>query len=348
MTKQRLSRSSKRQRGQPTLRDVAAFAKVDPSVVSRVVNNDPRLSIAPETRARVLDGIETLGYRPNVIARGLRLARTWTIGFVLPDLQNPVYAQIVEGAQRRAQDAGYAMVIGSPLERQTIDDSFARLLQQGRFDGLLVASASLDDREIRTLAALPAPVVIVNRRVEGIRSSVIVDDASGSRLATEHLLDLGHKRLGHISGPLDVDTSLRRKEGFQAAVAKRRIRRSAVVAGVGYDARAGFNAARQLLAERPDITGIFAANVMIAIGVLRAAGECARRVPDDLSVIALHDFPLAEFLQPPLSTVSMPLAELGAAAVDLLLERLDGGLGARRTLLTPPTLIVRSSTGPPR
>jgi DNA-binding LacI/PurR family transcriptional regulator len=131
-------------------------------------------------------------------------------------------------------------------------------------------------------------------------------------------------------------------------VAKRRIRRSAVVAGVGYDARAGFNAARQLLAERPDITGIFAANVMIAIGVLRAAGECARRVPDDLSVIALHDFPLAEFLQPPLSTVSMPLAELGAAAVDLLLERLDGGLGARRTLLTPPTLIVRSSTGPPR
>src|SRR3989442_906176 len=116
----------------PTLRDVAALAKVDPSVVSRVVNDDPRLSISPDTRERVRAVIDDLGYRPNLIARGLRLARTWTIGFVLPDLGNPVYGQIVAGAQARAQEAGYAIVLSTAVGGSTIDVEFARLLNEGR------------------------------------------------------------------------------------------------------------------------------------------------------------------------------------------------------------------------
>jgi LacI family transcriptional regulator, galactose operon repressor len=340
------SNQSKAHRVRPTLRDVAAFAKVDPSVVSRVINEDPRLSIAPETRARVIAGIEKLGYRPNVIARELRLARTMTIGFVLPDLQNPVYGQIIQGAQRRAQEAGYAIVIGSPLEGRAMDDSFTRLLHQGRFDGLLIASATLDDKAIRDLAARPAPIVIVNRRVEGVDSSVIVDDAAGSRLATEHLLGLGHRFLAHISGPLEVDTSLRRKQGFDAAVGRLRARKAIVIAADGYDAHAGLRAMRELLARNPEVTAVFAANVMIAIGAIRAALDEGRRVPGDLSVIALHDFPLAELLEPPLSTVRMPLAELGSEAVDLLLRRIEGKPERSRMVPTPPAVVDRGSTGP--
>jgi LacI family transcriptional regulator len=335
----------------PTLRDVAALASVDPSVVSRVVNDDPRLSISPGTRARVLAVIDELGYRPNVIARGLRLARTWTIGFVLPDLGNPVYGQIVHGAQARAQEAGYAIVLGSPLEGRTIDSAFLRLLNERRFDGLLVASATVEDERLRELSATPAPVVVVNRRVDGVESSVIVDDAAGGELATRHLLELGHTSVAHIGGPVDIDTSARRRQGFEAAVAGCGIHHPVIEAGAGYDAGAGFEAARRLLERHPEVTGVFAANVMIAIGAIRAARELGRCVPADLSVVALHDFPLAAYTEPPLTTVAMPLLELGAAAADLLLARIEGrpSPSAMSAMLTiPPRLVVRGSTaGPP-
>jgi LacI family transcriptional regulator, galactose operon repressor len=331
----------------PTLRDVAALARVDPSVVSRVVNDDPRLSISPETRTRVLAAIDKLGYRPNVMARGLRLARTWTIGFVLPDLGNPVYGQIVHGAQARAQENGYAIVLGSPLQGTTIDPAFTRLLNERRFDGLLVASATVEDERLRELADGLAPVVVVNRRVEGVESSVVVDDAAGGALATEHLLALGHTRVAHLGGPVDVDTSVRRREGFEAAVARAGIHEAVVCAGGGYDAGAGFSAACRLLERHPDVTGIFAANVMIAIGAISAARERGLRVPDDLSLVALHDFPLAGFAEPPLTTVVMPLHELGVAAAELLLARIEGRSAESRILTIPPRLIVRRSTAPP-
>ena len=332
---------------QPTLRDVAALADVDPSVVSRVLNDNPRLSITPETRARVVAAIKELDYRPNVMARGLRLSRTWTIGLVLPDLTNPVYGQMVKGAQIRAQGAGYAVVVGSPLNAHSIEPSFARLLEEGRFDGLLVASAMLDGDDIRELATGAPPVVIVNRRVDGVEASVILDDAAGSSLATGHLLGLGHERLAHIGGPADVDTSVRRREGFERAAARDRAAQTVVVAGAGYDAESGYEATMRLFRGELEITGIFAANVMIAIGAIRAAEELGKAIPGDMSIVALHDFQLAAFTQPPLTTVAMPLEELGAAAVDVLLARIEGGSGESRVITTPPALILRKSTGPP-
>jgi LacI family transcriptional regulator len=347
MAQARSSRRAKKRDAQPTLRDVAMLANVDPSVVSRVVNDDPRLSISPETRARVLAGVEKLGYRPNVMARGLRLAQTWTIGFILPDLANPVYGRIVEGAQARAQEAGYVLVLGSPLGGKTIDSSFVRLVGQRRFDGLLVASAMLDDAAIRALADGPAPLVVVNRRVQGVPSSVVVDDAAGGRLATEHLLDLGHVHLAHVGGPINLDTSVRRRRGFETAVRSRRLRKPLVVAGKGYDAGAGYEATSHLLAEHPHVTGVFAANVMIAIGAIHAARERGLAVPRDLSVVALHDFPLAAYTEPPLTTVEMPLVELGAAAFEALMARIEGQAVRSTMLSEPPRLIVRSSTAAP-
>jgi LacI family transcriptional regulator len=311
-----------------------------------VLNGDPRLSIAPDTRRRVVDAIEHLGYRPNIMARGLRLSRTLAIALVLPDISNPVYGQIVTGAQVRAEEVGYAIVLASPLDHDGVEPSLARLLSEGRFDGLLVASAMLDAENIRELAGR-APVVVMNRRVEGVEGTVVLDDAAGSAMATRHLLDLGHRRLAHLGGPADVDTSIRRQLGFERATSRRRGTHTVVVAGKGYDAQTGYEAATTLLKESGETTGIFAANVMLAIGAIRAAAEQGRRIPEDLSIVALHDFQLAAYVQPPLTTVAMPLEELGSRAVDVLLARIEGKQTGSTVIKTPPRLIVRQSTAPP-
>ena len=333
---------------QPTLRDVAAVAQVDPSVVSRVLSGDPRLTITPETRRRVLDATKKLEYIPNIQARGFRLRRTWTIGFVLPDVSNPVYVQIVQGAQVRAQEKGYALALSSPLDGQSVDLTFARLLEQRRFDGLLVASGLIADSRMQDLAHGHAPVVVVNRRVNGVDSSVIVDDAAGAKVATTHLLDLGHTKIAHIGGPTNVDTSIRRRSGFIAATKNHRIADPMVVDAGAYPPQAGYDAAMQILDAPHGITGIFAANVMLALGAIKAARARGRRVPDDLSVVALHDFPLAEFFEPPLTTVALPLRELGAAAVDMLHSRIEGAASEERMLAIPPRLIMRGSSARPR
>ena len=333
---------------QPTLRDVALVAAVDPSVVSRVLRNDPRLNITVETRERVLQAAERLKYRPNAQARGLRLRRTWTIGFVLPDIGNPVYSQVVHGAQARGEEAGYAIAVGIPLARQSVGHAFRRLLDELRFDGLLVASSRRDDEELVALTSGGAPVVVVNRRIAGIENSVVVDDAAGAAVATEHLLELGHTRVAHIAGPPDIDTSVRRRAGFAASMNVRGIEEYVVISAAEYRARAGYDAALELLEAAPDVTGVFVANVLLGLGVIRAVIERGLKVPEDVSVVALHDFPIAEFFAPPLTTVAMPLRELGVAAVDMLLRCIDGQPGESLMLDLAPRLVVRSSTAPAR
>lgn len=329
----------------PTRRDVAALAKVHPSLVSRVANGDRRIAISEATRERVLAAIEELGYRPNIYARGLRMARAWTIGLVLPSLANPGYAVMVDSAQRRAQELGYAVIISSTLDQPTVDESLSRLLAERRFDGLLVASTPLTDAAIRGMASGQTPVVAVNRRVEGVES-LFLDDALGIRVATEHLIGLGHDSLALIGVRPTLDASLRRREGFEQAVSAAGVRGS-VVTGAEIDARAGFLATKRLLDDDPTITGVVAAGVLVAIGAIRAAGALGLRVPADLSVIALHDWPLAEFTEPPLSTVAMPVAELGVRAVDALVAAIEQRDLEAGMLPTEPRLIARDSTGPP-
>ncbi|MBX3030485.1 MAG: LacI family DNA-binding transcriptional regulator [Chloroflexi bacterium] len=332
-----------------TLRDVAAHADVDVSVVSRVVNGDPRLRVSDATRERVERSLRILDYRPNVQARGLRLARTWTIGFVLPDLMNPFYAPIVEGAEQRASELGYMVVIVRELDRARADDpelAFARLLHEDRVDGLLVASGRVDDDVLRTLDRGRRPLVIVNRRVPGVAGSVVVDDQAAAEVATSHLIDLGHRRLGHVAGPSGIDNTLRRHAGVAAAAA----RGGAMLVtahGEGWDPESGHTAALRLLATH-DVTGVVATNIIVAAGVVGAAQELGRRVPEDLSVVALHDFPVAPFLRPSLTTVVLPLEELGRQAVDELMWRLAGNARREITIAGRPRLVLRDSAGPPR
>jgi LacI family transcriptional regulator len=328
-----------------TLREVAAVAGVDPSAVSRVVNNDPRLMVSDATRQRILSTVEELGYRPSLSARGLKSSKSWTIGFVLPNLANPMYEPIVRGIEMGADNRGYGIVLGSQIEGRSAR-TFAHLLQEGRVDGLLVASSTLQDDFIREIVERgPGPVIPVNRRVEGVVSSVIVDDEGASRKAVKYLLSLGHRTIGGIFGPSEFDTAVRRKKGFDEAIEQEGAQSVEVIRS-DWSAQEGYLGALQILEQRPEVTAIYASTLLMGIGTLRAAAEMNRPIPSSLSVICLHDSSLAEYLVPPLTTVRLPMEELGVLAVDLLIERADGGPQRAVVIEGDGQIIIRSSTGP--
>jgi LacI family transcriptional regulator len=329
----------------PTLRDVAELVGVDPSLVSRVVNNDPKSSASEATRKRILDAVDLLGYQASVMARGFRMTRTWTLGLLLPDLFNPMYASIVGGVEQQAQSQGYGVVVGVHDENE--GKNFTELLRQGRVDGLLIASGVLKDDELRrVIASGVGPVVLVNRRVRGIRASVVVDDESGAKLAVDHLRDLGHRNIGGMFGPTGVDTSVRRKKGFIAGCRDMAPASRPTLDMPSWNYVAGYEGALELLNRKKRPSGIFASTLAMGIGTLRAARELNIQIPHDLSVIALHDSEIANYLDPPLTTVAMPAEEMGREAVEMLVSLIDGGPSREVIVGEEAKLVLRESTGP--
>jgi LacI family transcriptional regulator len=322
------------------LRDVAERAGVDPSLVSRVLSGSLPFSIRDETRERIVAAAAELDYRPNAQARALRRRRSMLIGMIVPTLSNVVYERIHEGAAKRAEELGYSLVVAAG----TADDF--RDLLHGQVDGLLLAVATEKHAPVLLPRGLRLPIVLVNRASEGL-TSVTVDDAAGARLATQHLFELGHRRVGHLAGPSELDTGRRRLQGFLEACRERGEEPAAdLIAEGGYSEREGFAAMHRLL-DRPDRpTAVFVANLLAAVGALAAARQLGLRVPVDVSVASLHDAPLAEYLDPPLTTVRMPLEEMGRRAIEILLaERRESAEAFR--VETPPVLVVRDSTSLP-
>lgn len=332
--------------GKVTLADVAARARVDRSVVSRVLNDDPRLNIRPETRARVVAAIDELGYRPNAIARSLRTRRSEALGLLIPDFSNPIYATVITGAEAAAARNGLVLLMGSLSGTQAGAGRYAELADEGRVDGLLLAGTDPTGDLVARLEGAGVPWLLVNRRAPGARRCVLLDDERAAAMAVEHLVALGHRRIAHITGPEASDTGARRRAGYLRAMADAGLEApAALTAASDYTYASGAEAMRRLLAADPRPTAIFVANVAAAIGALAAARGAGVAVPGEVSVLAVHDLPLAEYLEPPLTTVRMPLRELGERAVELLLrtppaepvdEIVDGDID----------LVVRGSTGP--
>lgn len=329
-----------------TIGDVAALAKVDRAVVSRLINNDPKLSIRDSTRQRVIDAIAMLNYRPNATARSLRTARTRTLGLLIPDFANPVYAEIIKGAERAAAEVDTVLVAGSAGVVGTSAHSYLELLGHGRVDGLLVAT-SLPPTQLHELARLGLPWLQINQSSRDHSRYVILDDERAAGIAVDHLVSLGHRRIAHIAGPRGADTARRRRSGYNKA-----LRRSGLVpdpplvVAADYTPNGGAEAMHRLLTSATPPTAVFVANVASAIGALYAAHELSVSVPDQVSVMAVHDLPLAERLVPPLTTVRMPLEALGARAVELLLNS-DADAEIREVVREPTELVIRESTSAP-
>jgi LacI family transcriptional regulator len=289
---------------------------------------------------------QELGYRPHPVARALAVPDTGALTLLVPNLSNPAYVEIIRGAYRRARERGYVLLCAEDFEDQEADEAFTELVEGGRVDGLLIASARPENRLLEALARHPVPHVFVNRLVPGAPANVTLDVERASRVAYEHLAGLGHTAIGHLAGPRDVQSARGREAEFLAAAAEAGLPEPPVARGA-FTPSGGAEAGERLLREHPQLTAVFTSSLAQAIGLLHVARELSRAVPADLSVIAYDELPVAAYLSPPVTTVAMPLSELGAAAVDTLVELLDGREPRSQVLGSEPVLVERESTGPP-
>ena len=338
--------SSGPKRVRARLADVADAAGTSKPIASRVLNADPTLSVSDDLRERVLRAARELGYRPHAAARGLRRAETGGIGMLVPPLVNPVYVQLVRGAFRRAAELGFTVLLAEDFEEQEAGELFARLVLEGRIDGLLIGSLRPEHPLLALLAERPVPHVFVNRALPGSGRNVVMDDEGSVRLALEHLAGLGHRRVVHIAGPPGLEPVDRRVAAFRRHAERLGLELAEIVSSDLFE-QGGTAGTREALARWPEATALFPTTVSQGIGVLHALWELDLRVPGDLSVVAHADMPLAEYLVPPLTAVQMPLAELGAAGVDALVEQIQAGATREVVVEARPSLVVRHSTAPP-
>ncbi|HXN02329.1 MAG TPA: LacI family DNA-binding transcriptional regulator [Candidatus Dormibacteraeota bacterium] len=329
-----------------TLKELAARAQVHPSTISRVANHDPKLRIAPPTRMRIEALLRETEYRPNGVARGLKLRQTLVLAVVIPDITNPFFAALFRGVEDAASPRGYNVLLcntdGSPARQR----SHLQSLHARRVDGVIMASSFLKDPTVRWLRHQGIPYVLVNRfSDEGQDPFVGSDDLVGGRLATEHLIELGHRRIGHLAGKLTVSTGVMRRRGYLAALAERGLTADPrLVVESGYTEDGGARAAERLLALPDRPTAIFAVTDMTAVGAFGVARRMGVRIPEDLAIVGYNDIPLATRMVPTLSTVHVPIHHFGAAAARLLLEQIETGEPSLRRVIFNPELIVRGSS----
>lgn len=330
-----------------TLRDVAARAGVSVSVASRVLNADPEVRAREETRARVIEAAKELAYVPNFVGRALRRQRSHLVALVVPDVTNATFSDLNRGVEDEALARGYSVVLGSSSSLLPENGGLGRLLDDRRVDGALVQksdAATLDD--ISGFRFDRERVVFVNAGVIDDVSTVALDDEAGGALAAEHLISLGHRRFGLANGLPSADTGSRRGAGVRRALQAAGIE-APVETNRGYTLEAGRAAARDMLVRDDRPSAIVVANVNAAFGVLLEAAALGIRVPDELSVIGIHDVWEAEIPSPALTTVRMPMVELGRRSVGMLLDRL-GGAGVEHEVVRDPAplVITRASTAP--
>jgi LacI family transcriptional regulator, galactose operon repressor len=329
-----------------TLKELAARANVHPSTVSRVANNDPGLRIATTTRTRIEALLRETEYRPNGVARGLKLRQTLVLAVVIPDITNPFFAALFRGIEDGATPRGYQVLLcntdGIP-ERQR---AHLHSLAARRVDGVLLASTFLKDPAVRWLRHQRTPYVLVNRFSEdGVDPFVGSDDVTGATLATQHLLDLGHVRIGHLAGQPTVSTGVLRRKGYGAALAEAGIAADPeLVVEAGFVEEGGSQAMDRLLSLNDPPTAIFAVTDMTAVGAYGSARRHGLRIPEDLAIVGYNDIPLAGRLIPGLTTVHVPIHEFGSAAARMLLEQIETGVLTPRRVVFAPQLLVRGSS----
>jgi len=334
-----------------TLRDVAEAAGVHPATASRALNPATRGLVNAETARRVIKVAESLGYRPNPIARGLKTAKSGTVGLVIPDLTNPLFPPIVRGIEEVLEAAGYSGLVVNTDNDPRRERVQVESLRSRQVEGLIVATALLQHPLLEELAREGVQMVMVNRRPEGVdASSITPDDATGIRLAVEHLASLGHRRIAHLAGPATTSTGVARARAFRAAIRDLGLDDSPGLVRVCdfWTEEAGASALRDLLDTDVDFTAIVAGNDLIALGCYDVFAERDITCPDAVSVVGFNDMPFLDKMRPPLTTIAIPHHQIGAEAARLLLDAIAEPDRPARSVLLPLSLVVRGSTAPPR
>ncbi len=324
-----------------TLASLARELGVNVSTVSRALSDEPT-GVSSATVATVRRVAEQRGYRRNLAARALRTGRSFTVGMTVARLTDVALASVYGGVDEAAIAAGYTTFVANTLDRADLRRRRLDLMLARQVDGFVLADSHLDGAAIGQLDDLRVPYVLALRGLPG-RLSVTTDDLMGGRLAAEHLLGLGHRRVGVVAGDVQASTGQERTRGFLTALREAGVEvpDALVVPGL-FDVRSGVDGAAQILEHDPDVTAIFATSDAAAIGVMSTLRESGRRVRDDVAVVGYNNLDLAEALPVPLTSVDSRLFDVGTEAMRVLLELIDGGTPEPRSL--EPRLVVREST----
>ncbi|MFE3186700.1 LacI family DNA-binding transcriptional regulator [Streptomyces violascens] len=325
------------------IKDVAAEAGVSVATVSRVLNSHP--SVSETARARVLAAVETLGYRPNAVARSLRTDQTRTLGLVISDVLNPYFTELARSVEEAARALGYSVIIGNADERPELQDHHIRTLLDRRIDGLLVSPTDGGSPLMLEAARGGTPMVFVDRWIPGIDVPVVrADGRAAIRDLVAHLHRLGRRRLAIIAGPAATTTGSERVEAFRAALGEHGISLPDDYVGQGdFQAASGRRATERFLAlpEPPD--AVFAADNLMTLGALDALRARGLRIGDDIALAAFDDIPWFVHTDPPVTAIAQPTGELGRAAVRALADLIEGR--TPRSVTLPASLVVRRSCG---
>lgn len=328
----------------PTLRDVASLAGVSHQTVSRVINGAS--GVTPETLARVESAIRELDFRPHAIARSMAQGRTNTLACLAPNLTDFTYASNMEGAESVAREHGYYLLCASFADESRFAALVDELVAPRRVDGLIVISPYIE-LPVQRLPKDFTTVLMSGCQRSDVQNLVYLDNYGAAYQATQHLTQLGHRRIAQITGPLAEDCVHERSRGYGDALAAAGIAPDPglVVAG-DWSATSGHAALPELLARAPDVSAVVAQNDRMAVGVIRAAHELGRQVPVDLSVIGFDDMPLASYFDPPLTTMRQDTFAIGQACARLLLDCLRQPPAGPQQVRLEAELVARDSTAP--
>lgn len=330
-----------------TIKDIAAHSEVSIATVSNVINDVT--NVTPQLRERVLRAIRELKYSPNRVARGLRTKQTKTVGMIVPDITNPFFPAVVRGAEDVLRDAGYTLIVGNSDSDSPKEEAYYRTFIEKRVDGLLlIGSIATRPPEYLHHHNLQAtPIVFVDRFYRGVPADVVLaDNVGGGFQAVCHLFDVGHRRIGIITGPLQLVNARMRLEGYKRAFAAHHAQvENELIREGHYDVQSGYDQTKALLDLRNRPTALFVSNATMTLGFLRAIRDCGVRCPDELAVVSFDDAEWFELVHPSVSAVVQNSYELGARGAQILAKRLAGKLtGPPRRKVLKTKLVIRESS----
>jgi len=328
----------------PTIKDVARRVGVSTATVSHVINKTRFVS--EELRRRVLEAIQELNYQPNAIARSLVKRKTHTIGIIITDILNPFYTAIVRGIEDVTYKSGYSVVLCNTDEDPEKEILYIQILLEKRIDGLIISTAFQDGPHPLLSRFKMIPLAAIVRRIQGLASDAVLgDNTGGAHKAIDHLIQLGHRRIGIISGPPGLSSGAERLEGYKNALRNHRIPFDEHWIKIGdFKRESGYSLTKEIFQKSPLPTALFVANNQMTIGALQALNELRIRIPEDISFVSFDDMEWYSFLDPPLTTVEHSPYLMGKTAGEILLQKVSHKRKNPKKVLIPSHLIIRKST----
>lgn len=340
-------KQTKQKNQRATLRSIADELGISVTTVSRVLNGKSQeFRIASATEKNVLEAADRLAFSPNLLARGLRLKATQIIGLLVPDIGNPFFSRIARCITEVAQSRGFSVLLCDSRDQTETEIDELEVLKARSVEGLVICPVGISHEHLENLANTPTPVVMLDRFLPQLNLPAVgCDNVAASRMAVEHLIENGHRGIAYLQGLVGTLPNQDRIEGYRQALVGHGLPFDEnLVSGTGFSRESGYEATRHLLAERPQVTGIFAASNQCALGALRAVAEAGKSVPHDISIVTFDDIDNVEFMSTPITAVAQPVEAMGRAAVEILFDQISSqSKGEGPPVVFSAELIVRDS-----